>query len=92
MDLFKYITDRNTEAQVIESIDETIPDYLDDDWETEFDDIHEAYLEQGRGEAESHVLWVMIRNASTALEQIILDDEYCDLFDKLAEHWNLNTN
>jgi hypothetical protein len=44
------------EAAVASQIDEVIPDYLDDDWEDKYDNAYDAYLETGRGEAESQIV------------------------------------
>jgi len=44
------------ESRVCEMVDEQKMDYLDDGWEEDFEDEHEAYLETGRGEAESDVI------------------------------------
>lgn len=49
-----------SEDRVIELVDDAIPEYLDDGWEEEFESEHDAYQEQGRGEAEGHVLQEMI--------------------------------
>jgi hypothetical protein len=91
--IYDHIIKNNTEAEVMEMIDEAIPDYLDDDWETEFDDISEAYSETGRGEAESQVLRSLIEAGTKEfLVPALTNDQYCDLFDKLAEHWNITTD
>lgn len=90
--IFDYIVENNTEADVLERIDEAIPDYLDDDWETEFDDVHEAYGETGRGEAESQILHELIDAGVREFLMPISDDQCCDLFDKLRDHWSLTTH
>lgn len=41
---------------IMAEIDEIKPDFLDSDWEEDFDDEYDAYEEMGRGEAESQVL------------------------------------
>lgn len=46
-----------SKADVINELDNAIcsGDWLDEDWEEEFENEHEAYLEQGRGEAEEQI-------------------------------------
>lgn len=44
------------EDVVTERIDGSMGEYLNDDWESDFDDQYEAYLETGRGGAESQIL------------------------------------
>ena len=51
----KYLVDTYNEDGIIEDIDDCMSDYLDSDWEDEFEDKYSAYIETGNGEAESHV-------------------------------------
>jgi hypothetical protein len=44
-----------TEEKITDDIDDCMSDYLDSDWEDEFEDEYSAYLETGNGEAELHV-------------------------------------
>jgi hypothetical protein len=50
-----YLNENYSEDEIISSVDEAIPDFLDEDWEEEFEDEHSAYEEIGRGEAEAQV-------------------------------------
>ena len=45
-----------SEDMILAEIDDIKPDFLSADWESEFDDIDEAYVEQSRNGAESQVL------------------------------------
>lgn len=45
-----------SEDVVTERVDGVMGEYLNNDWESDFDDMYEAYLETGRGEAESQIL------------------------------------
>lgn len=62
------------EAKVAAQIDETIPNYLDDDWENEHESEFDAYLETGRGEAEGQIV-NQISN-DFLKEKNITEDEY----------------
>ena len=86
-DLFKTIINKHSEKEICERVDELKPEFVHD-WEDEFDDIHEAYDEQGRGEAESQVITEAIKSVANNLHAT----EFIPLFDQLAEHWNLSTN
>jgi hypothetical protein len=90
MDLFNQIISTNTHKSVTVSIEDSMYDYVDDGWEDDFDDIFEAYDETGRGAADSQVLNELIRAATDGKD--IPAEEYCELFDRLAEHWNLTTD
>lgn len=50
-----YLRTEYKEDELTHRVDEASMNYLDDDWEEEFDSEEEAYLETGRGEAESEV-------------------------------------
>jgi len=58
-DLEKLVEDHITdigEDTIMSEIEDIKPDFLDSNWEEDFDDEYDAYAEQGRGEAESQVL------------------------------------
>ena len=89
-DLTKNILANNTEDDVKRRIDAAIPDFVGPGWEDEFDDIFEAYAEQGRGEAESQVLKEIIESASQSQGLTDLTtDQYCEVFNKLTNEWGL---
>jgi hypothetical protein len=83
-DLFNKIVADNTAEYIAGKVDEYIPEYIWD-WEDEFEDIHEAYEEQGRGQAESQILGEVISRTKATLSI----DDYCKLQDKLAAHWGI---
>jgi hypothetical protein len=85
---FKKITSIVDEMTVFESVDDCKDEYVNDDWEDEFDDINEAYEEQGRGGAEYQVINQIIIDHCPGLE----GDGYIELYDLLADHWNLTTS
>ena len=74
------------EDEVMDTIDDTMADYLDDDWEDEFDDIHEAYEEQGRGQAESYAVQGLIEREYPDIST----RELVDLMDDLADAWGIS--
>lgn len=74
------------ENQIYDCISEAMHDYVSDDWEDEFDDIHEAYSEQGRGEAESLVLGEIIRKEYPGISS----DDYVDLMQELADRLEIS--
>lgn len=54
-DVINYIKDNYNESDIIDNVDEIKSDFLDEDWEDNFEDEEEAYQETGRGEAEAQV-------------------------------------
>jgi hypothetical protein len=73
-----YLNENYDEDSIISEVDEAKRDFLDDDWEEEFDDEEEAYQETGRGEAESQVRMQIEGDILTKLKV-----EYFD-FEKLV--------
>lgn len=84
---FRLITDKLTESEVKTMVNLVIPEYLDDNWPDEFDSEDDAYIETGRGEAESQILWEVITESRN--EIILSADKQLLLFDRLKEEWNL---
>lgn len=80
----KLIIEDNTEGSILQAVSDTMPEYVDSDWEDEFDDIEEAYEEQGRGEAESSVLWSLVDRYE------VPEGDRLQVFEELVEHYELN--
>lgn len=85
---FKTIIDNTDENDVIDQVDENKEDYVNADWADEFDNVHDAYEEQGRGQAECDAISGAI---GRFYKDFLNNDEYCELYDMVAEEWNLTT-
>lgn len=83
------ISSKYPKDQIYSLIDELIPEYLDDNWKDEFNNIFEAYLETGRGEAESDILHSVIREHLAETNSELSTDDFCKLFDSLKELWQI---
>lgn len=86
-ELFQKIIAENSEEEVCANVDDLKSEYVSD-WENEFDTLEDAYEEQGRGEAESQALRELIQGEKNNLSL----DDYCELQEKLADHYGLNLN
>lgn len=92
--LFNHIVATAT-PDIYYNVDEAMLEYVDSDWEDEFDDLHEAYEETGRGQAEAQAINEAIKTGILGLglnPDDIEFDVYCKLYDALAAHWGLETN
>jgi hypothetical protein len=78
--------------EILSNIDDSKSDYLDDDWADEFDDVHEAYEEQGRGQAESYAVQGIITREAEALGVELLDEEVCEIMETVADEMGLSYN
>jgi hypothetical protein len=87
----KQIFESNDEIEISMKVYGLMGEYVKD-WEDEFDDIHEAYEEQGRGEAECQVIREAIEAFCKTSDVVLTDNEYLEVFDTLADLWGLSTN
>ena len=87
-EITKAILKTNTEESIGTRIDEAKHEYVDSDWANDFDDFEEAYVETGRGAAESQVLGEVINSFDSNLNT----DVFCTVFDELKSFWNLSTD
>ena len=85
---FQIIIAAEDESDVLAQVDENKEEYIRD-WEYEFDNIHEAYEEQGRGQAEAQAISDIL---TKHFQAIITSDEFIALSEMLAEHWGLTTD
>lgn len=83
-ELFEKIIAKHSEEEVGANVDDLKSEYVSD-WEDEFETLEEAYEEQGRGEAERQALREIIEEEGVELSL----DDFCDLQDKLADHYGL---
>ncbi len=67
-----FLEENYTEDSIISEVDEAKLDFIPEDWEEEYCDEEEAYLETGRGEAEAQV--------RMQIEKDILDKLSIDYF------------
>jgi len=88
--IFDKIVKINSEETVYQSLDEVIPDFLDEGWEDDFENEYEAYQEMGRGEAEHRVLSSLI--IKTKNEIVLTFEEFNDILTLLYEHYHLKRN
>jgi len=87
--IFDDIKSGHTQEDVQSNISEAVYDFVDDGWEEDFDDEHAAYAETGRGEAESDIITDLINvNGGRGLSI----DDHCELFDAIAEHYDISVN
>jgi len=84
----KYADLLKHEDQVMEHIDDLKLEYVDSDWESEFDDYHEAYEEQGRGQAESQAVQELIKEHNPGIS----DADLVRAMDFLANEWGISFN
>lgn len=91
--IFEQIRKDHTSESIQTEIQDTKNDYVDDDWEDEFDDIDEAYMETGRGGAESDVLNRVVEDACAVLGLVSPPvGPFCDILDRIYDEMGIERN
>jgi len=88
-EVFVEITGSVPASDMHERVDGLKSEYVWD-WEDEFDDIHEAYEEQGRGQAEDQALTEAVENCEPAAH--LADEDVANLIGRLAAHYELEVD
>jgi len=84
----KRIADVGKDA-ILSEIEDQKLNYVDDDWDEEFDTLSEAYAEQGRGEAE---LDICTEHAYAVLGNDVQDDTISAFITEMAHQLEISTN
>ncbi len=82
--IFQKIVQENEAEDVLDRVQEQKSEYVSD-WEDNFEDIDEAYMEQGRGEAENDILEALISENCTNL----CAEDHTKMYDRLAIHYEI---
>ena len=87
----QWINKEYSEMNVAEMLDNEILNWLDDDWEEEFDDEFEWYSEFGGGEAEDVIVEQIITYAEKATNAKISGNEKLKLDEWIRDKYNLRS-
>jgi len=85
--IVKYIKENFSEEKVLNDLDQEILQWLDEDWNDEFESEYDWYGEYGNGEAEDVVRNDIINNILTKSELII--DKEIDLYEIVNEIFSI---
>ena len=88
--IFEDIKEQYSKDEIHAQIQEMKYDYVDEDWENEFGDFEEAYIEVGRCAAESAVVNSLVRAAGAewGMDEDDLDT-HCAVFDMVIEEFDI---
>jgi len=87
---FKWVLKEYRCSKIAEMVDERIYDYIDNDWEDEFDSEFDAYQEQGRGEAESDVIDMLMGEIENNFKVKLSTNEHVKLGKKIARKCSID--
>jgi len=77
------------EATILAEIEDQKLNYVDEDWDEEFDTLFEAYAEQGRGEAEQDIC---TEHAYAALGNDAQEDTISAFITEMSQQLQISTN
>lgn len=85
----EWLESKYSEDWINERIDERMSEYVNDDWEDEFDSLYEAYVETGRGGIEGELFNIIIEDFAYEMGEPNNDwyfkDKYGDFDDIVYE-------
>ncbi|MCP4369876.1 MAG: hypothetical protein GY797_17440 [Deltaproteobacteria bacterium] len=87
--IFKKIIKDNSTEDIHQEVQDLKLEFISDDWADEFDDVDEAYEEQGRNEAENITLNSLINAGVHGYP--MMNADHNKLFDMLAKHYELQS-
>lgn len=90
-EVFELIKVEYSEDIVNTRFDEELCEWVDEGWEDDFETEHDAYQEQGRGEAENVVIEEMIDWYERAHEKLGVNIHF-EIFNLIKEHYDCLNN
>lgn len=83
------ITKQYDEETVLSNLDEEILEWVDDDWEDEYESEYDWYIDHNNGEAQESVINQIINWYKSESNIHLNDDEYSKLFNFIKDKYNL---
>ena len=85
-EIIKLITDKYSSDDILESIDESMINYIEPNWQDDgYESEYDWYCDHCTDEAESEVLQSVIHEVTTDLSM----QDYSLIYDELKEVWDL---
>jgi hypothetical protein len=83
------IKEEYPEIKVMEMYDEEMLEWIDPDWEDDYESEYDWYMDHNNGEAQDVVITHIINWYKSKYEVDLNTEEYSDLFGKIKEEYNL---
>lgn len=84
------IKEEFSEDRVMEMYDEEILEWVDPDWEDDYESAYDWYIDHNNGEAQDVVIGSMINWFKGEYNKEVGDNEYTELFYEIKEEYNLS--
>ncbi len=83
------IKENYSEDKVTEMYDEEILEWVDDDWQDDYESEYDWYIDHNNGEAQDSIVDQVISWFKRTYNQELSDSDHCDLFDAIKEEYSV---
>jgi hypothetical protein len=83
------IKEKYSEDEVAEMFDNEILEWVDPNWEDEYESEYDWYMDHNNGEAQDVIIEQIINWYRSEYKKELSDNEYLELFDEIKSHYNL---
>jgi hypothetical protein len=83
------IKEKYSEYEVAEMFDNEILEWVDPDWEDEYESEYDWYMDHNNGEAQDVIIEQIINWYRSEYKKELSDNEYLELSDEIKSHYNL---
>lgn len=83
------IKEKYSEEEVAEMFDQELLEWVDPDWEEDYESEYDWYIDHNNGEAQDVVIENIINWYKKEYNKKLSIDEHSELFDEIKSHYNL---
>lgn len=81
------IKEHFSEERVIEMYDDEVLEWVDDDWEDDYESEYDWYIDHNNGEAQDVIIDVITSWFSSEFNKSLGADQHCELHDAIKEKY-----
>jgi hypothetical protein len=83
------IKENYSEDKVVEMFDEELLEWVDPDWEEDYESEYDWYVDHNNGEAQDVVIESIINWYRSEFNKKLSSNDYSELFDEIKSNYNL---
>lgn len=84
------VSEMYSEDEILEMVDNRISEYVDFDWEEEYESEYDWYCEYGNGEAELDIVEMIVYHLQKKIQKTFDTDDFSEMCYVIAERYALN--
>jgi len=82
------VKEQYSESEVCQMFDDEVLEWVDDNWEDEYESEYDWYVDHNNGEAQDTIITQMINWFKSKYNQDMTIDEYSNLFDSIKNEYD----